>query len=222
VYVDGGTASINAISKIHNNTSYGVYNSTVSTTSAEGNYWGSNSGPTYSGNLGGIGDRISDHVDYASFVGTTTLHFIILDSSYSCPSSTCASVRNNTILLDASTTIFATELGAASTTWNSFGKVFVTAATSTTANVDINDMDYSDSAIKGEWNHNSSFPDSLWLNKYFLTSQTFGEVQNTITHELGHAMGLDHSYTGNVMYFNQSPQTTLGPQDISDFNYLWP
>jgi len=39
---------------------------------------------------------------------------------------------------------------------------------------------------------------------------------------MGHALWLDHSYTGNVMYFAQSSQTVLGPQDIADYNYLWP
>jgi parallel beta-helix repeat protein len=50
---------------ISGNGNYGVYNSTSSIiVNAEYNYWGDSSGPTHSSNPGGIGDRVSDYVDY--------------------------------------------------------------------------------------------------------------------------------------------------------------
>ncbi len=46
-------------------------------------------------------------------------------------------------------------------------------------------------------------------------------MQNLFTHELGHALGLTHSYSGNIMYVINTSQTTLGVQDINDFHSIW-
>lgn len=37
---------------------------------------------------------------------------------------------------------------------------------------------------------------------------------------LGHALGLGHSVSGNVMY-DYTWEIYLGSQDISDYHYLW-
>jgi hypothetical protein len=220
-YFDGGSMNIDSNSVIHDNSLFGVYNNTTSTTTAENNYWGDLSGPhNSSSNPTGLGDEVSDYVDFYPFV-YSNLHYVV----NGCPSSTCASVRNNQILIDASTTVFASELSAATTTWNgeNNNKVNLTAAT-TTIDLMLIDIDLSDVPYKGHWQQNNppSSPSLIDLNRYFLDGQTFSEIQNTITHELGHALGLDHSFTGNVMNFTQSPQTSPGPQDIVDLEYLWP
>ena len=44
--------------------------------------------------------------------------------------------------------------------------------------------------------------------------------ENTFLHELGHSLGLDHSYLGNVMNWYNTDQTSLGYQDAVDFLYL--
>jgi hypothetical protein len=209
LYVDGGSVGIEATSTIHNNSTYGVYNTTNSYISAENNYWGDSSGPyNASGNPTGLGNSVSDYVDYYPWIGTSTLHYV---------DPTITSVTGQQLTYTASTT-YSGELVNTISTWNALNKINLLSAT-TTPDVTIQDEDRSDLSEKGHYDY---IAHEIDLNTYFLNSQGTDLIQNTITHELGHALGLDHSYTGNVMYFAQSTQTTLGPQDVSDYNYLWP
>jgi len=50
-------------------TSYGVNNLGPNVVDARFNWWGDASGPTHSSNPGGIGDQISDNVDYSPWLG---------------------------------------------------------------------------------------------------------------------------------------------------------
>lgn len=60
------------------------------------------------------------------------------------------------------------------------------------------------------------------LNEFELFAETSTIIQNMTTHELGHAMGLAHSPSGNVMKNNCDPaQTTPSDQDLADFEMLW-
>ena len=47
------------------------------------------------------------------------------------------------------------------------------------------------------------------------------EKQHTTTHELGHALGLKHSYSGNIMETYATSQIRLGWQDRQCYNYNW-
>lgn len=73
----------------------------------------------------------------------------------------------------------------------------------------------------GQYTYYSLFTDTIQLNAYCLNNDTFTERQNTTTHELGHLLGLAHSFAGNVMYTYQTSQTSLGSHDISDYNELY-
>ena len=63
-------------------------------------------------------------------------------------------------------------------------------------------------------------PDEIVFNTAF--AQGGLSTQKTATHELGHALGLDHSYINQIMFLFNTNQTTLGSQDQKDFHYFWP
>ncbi len=60
---DYGTPLIN-YNNIENNAGYGVRNMSYVLINAENNWWGDASGPYHSSNPGGLGDTVSDYVDY--------------------------------------------------------------------------------------------------------------------------------------------------------------
>ncbi len=55
------------------------------------------------------------------------------------------------------------------------------------------------------------------LNKYYLKDCVGIEIENTATHEMGHALGLAHSRTGNIMYKSQTRKTSLGKDDKDSY-----
>ena len=222
LYVSGGSASITASSTIHNNSLYGVYNSTTATTTATGDFWGDNSGP-YNAlyNSSGVGNAASNKVSFFPFIGgngtTSQIHYVE-------PSGNTAVVGS--YLTTTSDTKYASQLSTATTTWNALGSINITPATTSPSippDLYITDENTSDLPETGRYISAGTGmgTSTILLNQYFLNQSTTNDIVNTITHELGHALGLDHSFTGNIMYFNKNPQTSLGSQDISDYDCLW-
>lgn len=230
LYLGGGSISVTATSTIHDNGAYGAFNATSATSSffAENNYWATSTatttGPynsTY--NPDGTGNAVSDFVDFDPWLGKVGYsdlpHYVLPDCR---AGSHCGSVPNTgkLLLIDASSSPYAAALNAATSTWNAAMLVDIESATTTSPNLVIVATSSSDVVWKGEWSPQLS-QDYIYLNQYYLNNNTSVEVQNTITHEIGHALGLTHSFTGNVMYFLQSSQVDLGPQDSYDYQYLW-
>lgn len=118
-------------------------------------------------------------------------------------------------------TTYAAQCALGTTVWNALGKISITPDTAWT----IEDLTYIDTSSRiytwyAAWGQRVG-SDGLWMNTYNSSGLTATKLQSVCTHELGHALGLDHSIVGNVMY-KYSWDIILGAQDTSDYSYLYP
>jgi hypothetical protein len=217
--------SINIYSNnIHNNSSYGLYDDTIAGIDVTYNYWGASSGP--SGDGSGSGDQIEvslfsdytpwlDQIRYLSFFDedlVTSVTGGVIDWNWYSATST-----------------YKDALYAGMSTWNTYGNSVggATIATSTTAtsSADLLVLDIASSSSDYFVGSFQAFagPDMLKFNPYYMNQRDAIGKQRTATHELGHAFGLSHSFLGNIMnsYATSTPQTSLGVQDKSDYDYCW-
>ena len=78
IYCDGGSLPVIGGVWYHgndiygNSTNFGVQSTGLATVTATYNWWGSATGPTHWGNPGGVGDAVTDYVDYGRWLGAST------------------------------------------------------------------------------------------------------------------------------------------------------
>jgi hypothetical protein len=149
-------------------------------------------------------------------------HFLLNQNNYP------TSARSDSEYLYASGTINSAYLNAmsfAATTWNAEEGIDIATTTSlANANVVVSqddgpdDMSYTAVWMPGF----SGSPGmiTIYSNIDHGISAFTNNEENTFLHELGHSLGLDHSYLGNVMNWYNTDQTSLGYQDAVDFLYL--
>jgi hypothetical protein len=63
--------------------------------------------------------------------------------------------------------------------------------------------------------------DDIHLNGYYLRVYSPCMRKNVALHELGHALGLAHSYEGQVMHKYSSEVCTLQSHDLYSYHSLW-
>lgn len=224
LYRASGRMSIGS-SHIHGNSSYGAYsenNFFANNINAQYNYWGAASGPyNLILNPFGSGDAISSEVNFSPFLAQ--VNYLLVSNR---DGGIISGVHNNFITYVATST-YMTALYAAVQTWNAQNKVVI--ATSTTPSLNdvlvFNIATTSDTVMVGQYNplhyDNPSLNDTLTFNPYHMSGASDVVRQNVATHELGHALGLGHSYLGNMMNSYVTGTTTLGYQDILDLDTLW-
>lgn len=108
-------------------------------------------------------------------------------------------------------------------TWNALGKVNIAPDTIWTWE-DLTYGDYYDSSTGtyGYYTYNPYDSDIIKFNQYWFNQIPTDYQKKTAMHELGHALGLDHSYNPNVMVSGPRSYTQLGSHDIEDYNTLYP
>ena len=139
-------------------------------------------------------------------------HFVLSTSS--------VDLATKQIRWTASTT-YMTEWSAAVNMWNgsTSGAVSIFES-STNKTLDVYDVNLDDVSWFGEWD-SAPNPDEMHFNIFRLASTSSAKKQHTVIHELGHALKLDHSILGNMMYPYITEQVTLGVRDLFDYEYLW-
>lgn len=203
-------------SVIRNNASYGAYNALTSTSTfaATNNYWGTSTGPYHPTlNPSGTGDSISSYISFDPWLGNTN-YLLYTDS--------VDEVNQEMLWKWATSTVsqtYATQLTAAIATWNALNPINVT-ETAGTADVEVEEVNETEVTWSGMYTGEYS-PPRVQLNLDQVGTDPLARIQKTWTHELGHALGLHHSYWENVMYYTRTTQTTLGAQDMKDYHYLW-
>lgn len=120
-----------------------------------------------------------------------------------------------------SSTTYSTQWSAAISTWNALGVINIAPDTIfTLEDLTVSDIYEPGSGWTGLYTP-SAGADDIELNTYYLSGDTNAERKNTATHELGHALGLAHSDSGQIMYSVQTSQTALGDHDIDDYYTLY-
>ena len=196
------------------------------------NYWGSSTGPfNPTTHPSGAGDWITTGaITFSPYLDK--MHYLNINSN----GVIVSGVHSMQIRYSTSTSHLDVWYPSVAT-WNTQGVAIgggVNIATSTVAST--SDLVLSDiasttgislpfvAAYSADHYSNSAQNYKIYFNDYWMgysSGMSTSSKQSTATHELGHALGLYHSFLPNVMTAYSTEITTLGAQDILDYNYMW-
>ncbi len=234
IYFDSGNATV-ASSSIFDNATYGVSQGSSPTSTMENNFWGGwspvdhqptsttfNPGPYNNpGNIWGIGDPVTSYVDFSPY---TSAYFYDWTTNWS-------SVDDREIRWGGSTASSSAWSNAVNA-WNNVTPLRVTlvdanADSSSTWDMYIEDVNDSSLGYYGEWTSYVTSTQKARIRLNYasdaLGSKDADGKKIVMMHELGHALGLDHSPDdNNVMkkshFFTPA---VLGSQDLHDYEFRW-
>jgi hypothetical protein len=135
----------------------------------------------------------------------------------------CSSVEKGDIHWEGNT-VFATARDYAISTWDGLASVDISKDTIwTNADLKIMDVNRSDVIWAGLYTDRDcgNADDRIRFNRFFMDGFTDAQKKMAALHELGHALGLGHSFSNNVMNPFVTSQTGLGTHDKDDYWALW-
>lgn len=193
-------------SLMYNNSTVAISNISSYEVEAENNHWGHSTGPyNLASNPSGLGNAASNNVDFNPWHYTKSL----------------GSVSNGQIKYTASTS-YNGQWEAAVAIWNDEGLVNIS-SNSFDPDLEVVQVDLATPSWLGYWNPVPD-PDVIQVDVYHMADMDDNDGRlNVFLHELGHALGLGHSESGNVMYEHGGDgyATELGPIDLADYHFWW-
>lgn len=118
-------------------------------------------------------------------------------------------------------TKYANQVAAGTSRWNGQGSVQFIAAPNT-PDLEIIDVNIPNNGNQGLYSYfGDNQTDQIYFNDAYMSKLGAQKNQAIVTHELGHALGLSHSCSGQVMGIGAGPTGDLGQIDIEALRRLW-
>lgn len=117
-----------------------------------------------------------------------------------------------------------TAWNAAVTEWNKLGKINIKPSGAFGYDVTANEVNLPEESYAGQYTYRPVLPDQIVLNVAFTDAYSASRRQATLVHELGHALGLEHSCSTQIMGPGDVRDQTLNsPQDLDKdlYRYKW-
>ncbi|MDV0447389.1 hypothetical protein MsAg5_12770 [Methanosarcinaceae archaeon Ag5] len=123
-------------------------------------------------------------------------------------------------------TTYISQWNSSVSTWNAMGKVAISKDTWSTIEdlylVDVNSPGVNIPSGYANSTRSANGTPYIQLNTALMGTYTSAEKQKCLTHELGHALGINEiNINGNIMCQGRSSQTSLGIKDKDVYRCIW-